>query len=411
MYRNAARTVNTVNTVLLTSQQSEQLLSGFPMTRLSYEAVIHKNDNSVLQQTGDCRCFIIPKGRRCIAWITEWKRVKIVAIIEVMSAAQRHGHGHSHGQGPVFTPFLRTFQQENGWIPGTIRLYDACMDNTMAYGSVFGGTVFRMSANTYFSIHHIYWYKGDSVPPLKLSEHIRLCEDIFSRNNIRQIAYTKQNSILFGLPVLCYSNVNIQSVIDDLPYQVFAIQYRYDSTTRVCHQLVDNGVAAQTVVALPPVTLPPVALPPVALPPVALPPVTTRRTFIQPRDDMMTNIQAIFVVRSSSSLVFHNFAHIPNYKTSVMMNGYFRTIAENKRLDALEESEDESTFENTDPDKYVSLDKEFLMMCRFNKRFCRWVPFQMLSSTKTKTIPLDSIITQQQVRQHESKYINRHKRI
>ncbi len=93
------------------------------------------------------------------------------------------------------------------------------------------------------------------------------------------------------------------------------------------------------------------------------------------------------------------------------MNGYFRTIAENKRLDALEESDDETSFENTDPDKYVYLEKEYLMMCRFNKRFCRWVPIQMLASTNSKTFPLDRVITHQQVKQHEIKYVNRYKRI
>jgi hypothetical protein len=148
--------------------------------------------------------------------------------------------------------------------------------------------------------------------------------------------------------------------------------------------------------------------------------------FRQPPDEMLTNIQAIFIVRpniqndiyelfvrSSSSkstdshggIVFHNFAHIPNYKTSVLMNEYFRKIAENKRLDALEESDDESDFENTDVDRFVSLDKEYMFVCRFHKRFCRWVPIQMLASTQSKTMPLDSVITYQQVRQHEVKYL------
>ncbi len=84
------------------------------------------------------------------------------------------------------------------------------------------------------------------------------------------------------------------------------------------------------------------------------------------------------------------------------MNRVFRNIIENERLDAQEESEDESDFENTDPDKYVSLHKEFLMMCRFNKRFCRWVPVQFLVSQSTS---MTQVIMDQQVKQHEMRYL------
>jgi hypothetical protein len=132
---------------------------------------------------------------------------------------------------------------------------------------------------------------------------------------------------------------------------------------------------------------------------------------------MLTNIQATFIVRPNiqndiyelfvlasgsgsgrCEYVFHNFAHISGYKTSVMMNRLFRNITENERLDSMEESEDETEFENTEPDKYVTLTKEYKMICRFNKRFCRWVPIEIASKSDT--------ITDYQVKQHEVRYIN-----
>jgi hypothetical protein len=134
---------------------------------------------------------------------------------------------------------------------------------------------------------------------------------------------------------------------------------------------------------------------------------------------MLTNIQATFIVRpniqndiyelyvlpsatisrtASVGHVFHNFAHISGYKTSVMMNRLFRNITENERLDTMEESEDECDFENTEPDKYVTLTKEYKMLCRFNKRFCRWVPIELA--------PRGVIITESQVKQHELRYTN-----
>jgi hypothetical protein len=135
-------------------------------------------------------------------------------------------------------------------------------------------------------------------------------------------------------------------------------------------------------------------------------------------DEMLTNIQATFIVRpniqndiyelfvmpTTSRVrvpVFHNFAHIPSYKTSVMMNRLFRNIAENQRLDALEESEDEAAFENNEPDKYVSLNNEYIMVCRFHKRFCRWVPFQVVTGAGAA-----GVVTDQQVKQHEFRYLN-----
>ena len=81
------------------------------------------------------------------------------------------------------------------------------------------------------------------------------------------------------------------------------------------------------------------------------------------------------------------------------MNRLFRKISENASLDALEESEDEADFENTEPDKYVTLSKEYRMVCRFNKRFCKWVPIEINHRGS-------DIATIQQVKQHETRYMN-----
>jgi hypothetical protein len=69
-------------------------------------------------------------------------------------------------------------------------------------------------------------------------------------------------------------------------------------------------------------------------------------------------------------------AHIPNYKTSVMMNSIFRNIKENRNLDALEESDDEDEFADKYKNKnqFVDLNKCVRMTCAFNHRFKRWHP-------------------------------------
>ena len=384
------------------SQDTERLLERFPTTRLSYETTIHKNESSSLPAASGYNCFILPKGKRCIAWVTEWNRRKVVVIIDIVNASS----------GGPLSPVISKFHQENRWVPGSVTMYDACIDNTLAYGTVFGGVIFRLTEKTYFSIHTIYWYKGESIPTLTLSGHIRLCEQIFSEGNIRQIAYTKQNSIIFGLPVLCYSEQDAETVAQGLPYQVFAIQYRYHTHTRVVQRLyqsssaVNSRINRQSEQFNVPVHVPvPVPVPE-----------PKRIPYIAPTDEMLTNIQAIFIVRPNiqndiyelfvipstnhtKEPIFHNFAHIPSYNTSIMMNRLFRNIAENQRLDALEESDDENDFENIEPDKYVSLHKEYMMICRFHKRFCRWVPIQVAPTGST-------VSTHQQIKQHEIHYLN-----
>jgi len=397
---------STMNMRILNSQDTDSLLSNFPTTRLSYEVSIHKNDKPSIEP--DYKCFILPKGRRCIAWATEWRRNKIFAVIEIDGANIRE-------RERSVSPIIRKFHQDNGWFPGKVRIFDACFDRSLVYGTVFGGVIFRMNEHMvltqFFSIHTIYWYKGNPIPSLAASGHIRLCEELFREHDIRQVAYTKQNSIIFGLPILCNTEQDAENIIRELPYEIFAIQYRYFMHTRVFQRILqEKPLSSQSR----PVVVPGQAFVPEPVPaPMSVPASISKRLFIHPPDEMLTNIQATFIVRPNiqndiyelfvsrggrCEPIFHNFAHISGYKTSVMMNRLFRNITENERLDTMEESEDEAEFENTEPDKYVTLTKEYNMVCRFNKRFCRWVPIEV--STR------GDIITEQQVKQHEIRYIN-----
>ncbi len=77
-------------------------------------------------------------------------------------------------------------------------------------------------------------------------------------------------------------------------------------------------------------------------------------------------------------LKYVDVAYIPDYKTSVMMNKLFRNIKENYNLDALEESDNEDEFENPNEDKYVYLEREYDMVCSYNNKFKRWMPYKLL---------------------------------
>lgn len=77
--------------------------------------------------------------------------------------------------------------------------------------------------------------------------------------------------------------------------------------------------------------------------------------------------------------VYFGIALIPDYKTSVMMNTYFRNIRENKNLDFLEESDDEADFENPDEHKFVDIHKTISFKCKYSKQFHQWVPISPIS--------------------------------
>ena len=402
---------------ILTTEESDTLLSGFPVTRLSYEVSIHKNDtqySAAMRDAKNYTYFILPKGRRSVAWATEWKRKRIFVIIDIERAINVHGRGGGGGGGGGDErPFIRRFYQENGWYPGKVRIFDACFDRTLVYGTVFGGIMFRKPNfdTPLFSIHAVYWFQGNLIQPLSGFQHIALCEELFHRNNIRQVSYTKENSVIFGLPVLCNTERDAEYIIPTLPYETFAIQYRNLTTSHTFQIILYNAPRGQ------PKTQPVVI--PVPRNISDRPPV--RRLFVPQQDEMLTNIQAVFIVRPNLQNdiyelfvmpdlhrqhmppVFHNFALIPNFKTSVFMNRLFRNIIENERLDTMEESEDEADFENIEHDKYVALSKEYIMTCRFHKRFCKWVPIEIATGKE--------IITKQQVKQHEMSYTGYHHRM
>ena len=107
-----------------------------------------------------------------------------------------------------------------------------------------------------------------------------------------------------------------------------------------------------------------------------------QNTVFKVRAEIAFDIYRLYAFGAKNAEVYYNVAYIPNYKTSVFMNGLFRNIRENKCLDAIEESDDEEDFENIDPYKYVDLQKTLLMECRFHPKFKKWVPIRVTPHSK-----------------------------
>jgi hypothetical protein len=100
--------------------------------------------------------------------------------------------------------------------------------------------------------------------------------------------------------------------------------------------------------------------------------------FIKP--DLQNDIYYLYQISTTNfDVISKEIAHIPDYKTSVLMNTLFRNIKENSNLDSLEESDEEEEFENIQIDKFVDLNKIIKMRCIFNYKFKKWVPVSVVS--------------------------------
>ena len=168
--------------------------------------------------------------------------------------------------------------------------------------------------------------------------------------DIKQKIYTKQ-TIVFGLPVISSNYYTLKKYVHQLPYELYAIQYRL---------------------------------------------LTINKPFLNEQIKIEREITKQFLVKATitddiyelyykNGLKLEKFAnaYISNFKTSVMMNSLFRNIKENINLDALEESDDEGEFENIEPDKFVDLEKHYVMNCVYLKKFKAWKPLSVSSKNIT----------------------------
>ena len=103
--------------------------------------------------------------------------------------------------------------------------------------------------------------------------------------------------------------------------------------------------------------------------------------------DIQNDVYHLFAYDGKTKeYTYVNIAYIGTRMLSVYMNNLFRNIRENKNVDYGEESEDEETFQNVNPDKYVDLKKEYKMNCVFNNKFKKWVPVSVDSGSRCVNI-------------------------
>ena len=159
--------------------------------------------------------------------------------------------------------------------------------------------------------------------------------------------YLNNNSILMGLPLIDTNYYNLLNKINNLYYDVFCIQYRL---------LYKNKPFLNEIVKID----------------------KKIYKYFLVKPTIINDIYDLYVLNDKKYERF-SIGYIPDYKSSVMMNTLFRDIKENRNLDALEESDDEEEFENISLDKFVNLDKKYVMKCLYNSKFKLWQPIEVVN--------------------------------
>lgn len=369
--------------------EQNEIVRNFPSTiKFSYERSTHKKVLSDI-------FVIIPKGKKYFVWFTHRNRKNICIFLEI---------GY---QNKIMNVFYR----------------HVSFDDVLSYGTIFYGTLFRTKRDAsscqnnseIFSVEDIFYYKGDDISEYIYEQKLKVIKNIFDTKLRYNISFFK-NGVVFGLPVITTNFVDALDKAEKLPYSVYSIQYRYlgykqdndnnnnnKSLIEFYHfgNVVNNGNGNGSSNANIDTTSP-------AIP--AIPATTTTTTpsiekneiikqkpssslssssyssssneiykLFNIKPDLQNDVYYLYPNTTTNfATISKEIAHIPDYKTSVLMNKLFRNIKENINLDSLEESDEEEEFENIQIDKFVDLNKTIKMRCIFNYKFKKWVPVSVI---------------------------------
>ena len=263
----------------------------------------------------------IPKGKKHFAWFRLYKNNPICFFLEI----NRRNKSIEN-----IEYFLFPFKKEL-----------CCGRGTILYG-----TIFFVNKKRCFNIENIYYLRGNNLKHIDNASKIKEMHNLM-KNYIKQNYYNNK-SILMGLPLIDTNYYNLVKKINNLYYDVFCIQYRL---------LYKNKPYLNELIKI------------------------NRQIYkyflIKPT--IINDIYDLYVL-NNNKYEKYSIAYIPDYKCSVMMNKLFRNIKENQNLDALEESDDEEEFENISLDKFVDLDKKYIMKCLYLPKFKSWQPIEIVNN-------------------------------
>ena len=264
----------------------------------------------------------IPYGKKYFAWFTWYKNENVCIFVETNRRLQ------------IFNMFIAP----------------VCFNNDLSYNTILYGTI--LSNNRFFVTEDIFYYKNTDVSHYNYIGKFKILQKLF-KEDIKQTAIT-DNTVVITMPLTKTGYNELYQEIKTLPYKIYSIAFINfgKRNYRQCMQYKDECVKSATFVV---------------------------------KADIQNDIYNLYC-SGDNKTEYHNLAYIPDYKTSVFMNGLFRNIKENICLDTLEESDDEDMFEDVALDKYVDLDKSIKMECLFNRKFKMWTPVKIAGRSNSSII-------------------------
>lgn len=215
--------------------------------------------------------------------------------------------------------------------------YLCCGRGTLLYGTLcrHNNMTFK-SNNNYFVCESILYSKGNKYTFNKWDKMFYHIYELIQKS-INNTPFTK-NSILITTPITKELPTNIKAITTELNYDIYCFHFintNYKSIYSKKHT-------------------------------------QSQKVHLYVKANIKSDIYELYDCNNKKVGI----THIPDYKTSVMMNGVFRKIKENNNLDYLEESDDEDEFENISTDKFVDLDKKEVFTCVYNNKFNMWIPVE-----------------------------------
>lgn len=356
-------------------------LKRLPRFELSYETICHKKVSTKYDI-----CLAIPFGKKAFLWYT-FKDADDVCFIIDLNKEKR--------------------------ICKSTRL-NVTFDPHLSHGTILYGTVIYVDGKQWFIIEDIHYYRGVSLKKSKTIEKFAFLEKVCEETSRKHSA---KNDIVVMLPVIwkhdgssaANDDISVQSTIpaaisSRINYHVHHIQYR--SCNEIMPYLniptnkkMNTNSTASTAVVASNLTASAAAsyMDTDNIPTFYLDFTKSQYKYhavFQVTADIQFDIYHLFAYGKNTKPVYYNIAYVPNYKSSMFLNGIFRKIRENSNLDYIEESDDEEEFQKTEEDRYVDIKKVVLMECQFHYKFKKWVPIKVVDH-RTKVVHIDTLVKYQ----------------
>jgi hypothetical protein len=338
---------------------AKDIMHRFPEFELSYETISHKKV-SPQYNIG----LAIPSGKKAFAWFT-YMGIEDLCFIFDLNKEKK---------------ILNSYNIQ-------IEFNRRLSSGTLLYGTYFIDTI---NNREWFIIEDIFYYRDVPLRNTVFSEKLLFLERCMNETD-RQ--HSKTNQVVFVMPAIWKidpktENAESATTPPDIGYPVHHIQYRASVEIMPYINVYINKkqVVCNTSLSSPPcVVVQPTFHMDFSKPQYKYP------TVFHVSADIQYDIYHLFAYGKNKQFVYYNTAYVPNYKSSIYLNGLFRNIRENKNLDYIEESDDEEDFQNIREDKYVNVEKILLMECEFHSRFKKWIPKRVVDKY-TKVVHINSLV-------------------